>query len=74
MACLSLLKKLQARETKKTVTMDVPSITITQPPNQTAQQSIAVIKTFEPSADAKSRDRAMTLDSLKIEVSSFENM
>ncbi len=54
--------------------MDVPSITITQPSNSNIQQSIAVMKTFEPSPDAKSRDRAMTLDSLTIEVSLFQYM
>jgi hypothetical protein len=61
LAYLSLIKKLQARESKTTVTIDIPS-------NSTVQKSIAVIKTFEPSADATSRDRAMTLDSLKLEV------
>jgi hypothetical protein len=69
LAYLSLIKKLEARESKKTVTIDVPSINVTPTSNATVQKSIAVINTFNPSADAKSRDRAMTLDSLTLEVS-----
>lgn len=67
LAYLSLAKKLQARETKKTVTIDVPSIVVS-PPTAKVEKSIGVINAFNSSNDNKTRNRAMTLDSLTQEV------
>lgn len=76
LAYLSLIKKLQARETKKTVIVDVPEIMISRPSGgplaktskPTLEESIAVVNAFSPSSDATSRNRALTLDSLTLEV------
>lgn len=76
LAYLSLIKKLQARETKKTVVVDVPEITISRPSSGTTvktskptlEESVAIVNAFSPSSDATSRNRAMTLDSLSLEV------
>jgi hypothetical protein len=62
-----LIKKLEARETKKLVTVDVPSITVS-PSTSSVQKTIGVINGFNSSCDTKSRNRAMTLDSLSQEV------
>jgi hypothetical protein len=70
LAYVSLMKKLQARETtkdkKKTVTIVLPSET-TLP----VQKTIGVINAFNSSTDPKSCTRAMTLDSSIREVSFF---
>ena len=76
LAYLSLIKKLQARETKKIVIVDVPEIMISRPSGgpttksskPTLAESIAVVNAFNPSSDATSRNRALTLDSLTLEV------
>ena len=68
LAYASLMKKLQAREIKekkKTVTIHVTPETV---PSAPVQKSIAVISSFNSSTDIKSRDRAMTLDTLTREV------
>ncbi len=68
LAYASLMKKLQARqikERKKTVTIHVTPETL---PPSPVQKSIAVINSFNSSTDIKSRDRAMTLDTLSREV------
>jgi hypothetical protein len=60
LAYLSLIKKLQARETKKTVKIELSTSSI--------QKTIGVINAFNSSSHTKSRNRAMTLDSLAQEV------
>ncbi len=49
------------------MTVDVPSITVS-PPTSSVQKTIGVINAFNSSCDTKSRNRAMTLDSLSQEV------
>jgi hypothetical protein len=69
LAYASLMKKLQAREPKArklTVKIDLVPETIPSPPP--VQRTIAVISAFNSSTDIKSRNRAMTLDTLTIEV------
>jgi cytidyltransferase-like protein len=66
LAYSSLIKKLEARETKKLVTVDVPSIAVS-PLTSSVQKTIGVINGFNSSWDTKSRNRAMTLDSLSQE-------
>jgi hypothetical protein len=68
LAYLSLTKKLQAREPKKTPMIDVPAITVSTP-SASIKKTIAIVNAFHPSSDAKSRNRAMTLDSFTQEVS-----
>jgi hypothetical protein len=67
------MKKLQAREIikekKKTVTIDVVPEIVESSSTTTVQKTTGVVNAFSPSDDAKSRDRAMTLDSLSREVS-----
>ncbi|CAF0863284.1 unnamed protein product [Adineta steineri] len=68
LAYASLAKKLQARqmkEKKKTVTIDLPPETLpreTLSPSSPIQKTIGVLNAFN-STEAKSRNRAMTLDS-----------
>jgi hypothetical protein len=66
------MKKLQARaikEKKKTVKIDLSCETASSPPP--VHRSIGVINAFNTSNDSKSRNRAMTLDTLTREVDFF---
>jgi len=68
LAYASLMKKLQARDTKekkKIVRIDLTPETL---PSSPVQKSIGVINVFNSSTDTKARDRAMTLDTLLREV------
>jgi hypothetical protein len=72
LAYASLMKKLQARaikEKKKTVKIDLSCETASSPPP--VHRSIGVINAFNTSNDSKSRNRAMTLDTLTREVDFF---
>lgn len=76
LAYLSLIRKLQAREPKKTVTVaDIPEITIS-PPKTADEKNIDIINAINSSIESK-RSRAMTLDTYTQEVRSrlfeFEN-
>jgi len=65
LAYLSLKKRLQTREIKKTVTIELPT--------ENVQKTIGIINTFNSSIDTKSRNRSMTLDSLTQEVKIYLN-
>jgi hypothetical protein len=65
LAYLSLKKRLQIREIKKTVTIELPT--------ENVQKTIGIVNTFNSSIDTKSRDRSMTLDSLTQEVKIYLN-
>jgi hypothetical protein len=69
LAYASLMKKLQARDTKekkKSVRIDLTLETL--PPSSPVQKTIGVINVFNSSTDTKKRDRAMTLDTSLREV------
>jgi len=65
LAYLSLKKRLQTREIKKSVTIELPT--------ENVQKTIGIINTFNSSIDTKSRNRSMTLDSLTQEVKIYLN-
>jgi hypothetical protein len=72
LAYASLMKKLQARDTKekkKSVRIDLPPETFASPPTSPVQKTIGVINAFNLPTDAKARSRAMTLDTSTREVS-----
>ena len=72
LAYASLMKKLQARDTKdkkKSVRIDLPPEALSSPPASPVQKTIGVINVFNPPTDTRARNRAMTLDTSTREVS-----